>query len=395
MGKPQYGKGKIDWAGAIITDDSRLSGNPVSREAVVEYFEAMDVVNHWRAVHSYPLHAIKMTLKRRAQAIDANAIIAQRLKRSASIRLKLKLSTAGGNHPNLSQMQDIGGCRAVMGSVAQVRRLEKVFAEAARKSPHRGPQFHKATDYISQPKSSGYRGIHLIYKFRTDSPKHSCYNGQRIEIQIRSRLQHYWATAVETYSTFTGEALKSNLGSDLWKRFFALVSTCIALQESSPIIPGTPGTIEDLEPEMKRLYRELNVDNVLSGWSIANKAIEDTDRAGAKDAAFYLLVLNPNVFDLDITVFRVNELALANSEYSRIEKDRPDLQAVLVSVDSLASLRTAYPNYFLDTVGFLGFVKKLVKEPRSTAASNIVSSILTSVDVDEAVTRTHLTTSRK
>ena len=34
----------------------------------------------------------------------------------------------------------------------------------------------------------------------------------RIEMQIRTKLQHIWATAVETMGTFLGQALKSRQG---------------------------------------------------------------------------------------------------------------------------------------------------------------------------------------
>jgi ppGpp synthetase/RelA/SpoT-type nucleotidyltranferase len=122
-----------------------------------------------RTVHSYPLQAMKMTLKRRAKSIDPTAIVSQRLKRFASIMLKLRLSKEEGHHPNLSQMQDIGGCRAVMDTVQQVRRLEKTFLDASRKNPQRGPEYSKTSDYLANPKANGYRGIHLVYKFRSDS----------------------------------------------------------------------------------------------------------------------------------------------------------------------------------------------------------------------------------
>jgi ppGpp synthetase/RelA/SpoT-type nucleotidyltranferase len=360
--KPLYGKGRIDWAGKILAEEEALAGPEFYVAELEAYFEAVEVVNNWRAIHSYPLHAMKMTLKQRARAIYPTAIIAQRLKRLASIKLKLKLSKEAGHHPNLSQMQDIGGCRAVMGSVAQVRELERVFAEASRKSPHRGPQYDKTSDYLSKPKGNGYRGVHLIYRYRTDSAKHSCYNGQRIEIQLRSRLQHYWATAVETYSTFTGEALKSNIGSAQWMRFFALVSSGIALMEKSPTVPGTVETTAELIPEVAELYRTLNVENVLNGWSVATKALEAGAEGEVRNPSMFLLVLDPNVFDLRITPYKAGDLALANEEYAKIEKEEPHLQAVLVSVDSLAALRSAYPNYFLDTAGFLELVRKFLKD---------------------------------
>jgi ppGpp synthetase/RelA/SpoT-type nucleotidyltranferase len=299
--RPQYGKGQIDRAGEILAKEEDTFETAKDFQ---EYVDAVDIVSNWRTVHSYPLQAMKMTLKRRAKSIDPTAIVSQRLKRFASIMLKLRLSKEAGHHPNLSQMQDIGGCRAVMDNVQQVRTLERKFLHAARKNPLRGPEYFKTSDYLTSPKNNGYRGIHLVYKFRSNSTQHSCYSGQRIEIQLRSRLQHYWATAVETYSTFTGEALKSNIGSDEWKRFFALVSSSIAISEKNPTVPGTPSTMGEIVPELQQLYTKLNVYNVLNGWSIATRHVEKDEHAEMKNADMYLLVLDPNVFRLTITPYQ-------------------------------------------------------------------------------------------
>ena len=50
-------------------------------------------------------------------------------------------------------------------------------------------------DYITTPKDSGYRGVHLIYRYYSD--KNETFNGLKIEVQIRTALQHAWATAVD------------------------------------------------------------------------------------------------------------------------------------------------------------------------------------------------------
>jgi hypothetical protein len=352
--KPQYPKGRVDWAGEILADIPNVlpPGDDI--------LQAIGIMNNWRAVHAYPLQTIKMALKRRAGRVCHTAIVAQRLKRLASIRLKLELSRAAGNHPSLSQMQDIGGCRAIVDSVSQVRAVENLFAEASKKNPHRGPQFSKTYDYISNPKLSGYRSVHLVYRFRSDSAEHSCYNGQRIEIQLRSRLQHYWATAVETYSTFAGEALKSNIGSEDWKRFFAVVSSSFALKEREPTIPGTPGTLAELIPELSDLFSRLNVERVLGGWTSMVKDVSSEKAEGLADAELYLLVLNPETYLTELYAYSREGMAEATARYAQIEKDNPNLQAVLVSVDSVAALRTAYPNYFLDTAAFLAEVKEVL-----------------------------------
>jgi len=259
-------------------------------------------------------------------------------------------------------MQDIGGCRAVMENVAQVRQLQRVFEEACEKNPHRGPLYSKKYDYIAEPKRSGYRGVHLVYRFRSSSAMHKCYNGQRIEIQLRSQRQHSWATAVETYSTFSGEALKSNIGSDDWKRFFALVSSAIAIQEMAPCVPNTPDTVAGLRPELKSLYSKLNVFNVLSEYTAAIKFTKETPDIDMQEADAFLLVLDSENFSVSVTPYKRGALAAANARYAQIEKEEPKLQAVLVSADSLAALRLAYPNYFLDTTGFINLVKTVIGE---------------------------------
>jgi len=354
--KPKYTKGQINRAGEILSLENPFEDAQCSNE---EYFQTFDIVNNWRAVHSYPLQAMKMSLKRRAQRVCPSAIVAQRLKRLASIKLKLKLSREAGNHPSLSQMQDIGGCRAVMDSVSDVRLVENAFLEASKKNPNRGPQYSKKYDYIANPKDNGYRSVHLVYRFRSDSSQHSCYNGQRIEIQLRSRKQHYWATAVETYSTFSGEALKSNIGREEWKRFFALISSVIAIQENESTIPATPLTLETIRPELSNLYHSLGVYNVLSGWAAITKFTQEQS-LDEQGAVLYLLVLDPETFTTTLEVYQKHQETLATAEYARIEKDSPKLQAVLVAVDSVAALRTAYPNYFLDTTSFLDLVRDVI-----------------------------------
>ncbi len=301
-----------------------------------------------------------MTLKSRAKRVCTSAIVAQRLKRLASIKLKLRLSKEAGNHPSLSQMQDIGGCRAIVDTVAQVREVETLFADASKKNPHRGPQYSKTSDYISSPKSNGYRSVHLVYRFRSDSPEHSCYNGQRIEIQLRSRLQHYWATAVETYSTFSGEALKSNIDRRNGSIFLPSYQARSPSRKINPLSQRVPDNIAEIIPELRALYKSLNVNNVLRGWAVITKVTAEDTHEEIREAAMYLLVLNPETFSTSLFPYVKEKMAEANAHYAQVEKDNPNLQAVLVSVDSVAALRTAYPNYFLDTTAFLQEVDQVL-----------------------------------
>src|ERR1019366_9744121 len=93
-------------------------------------------------------------------------------------------------------------------------------------------------DYVDHPKASGYRSYHLIYRYFSD--KKATHNGLKIEVQIRSQLQHAWATAVETVGTFIQQALKSSQGEEDWLRFFALMGSAIAYREHGELVPDTP-----------------------------------------------------------------------------------------------------------------------------------------------------------
>ena len=263
----------------------------------------------------------------------------------------------------LSQMQDIGGCRAVMVDMRHVTQLVNIYRDATARNPNRH-MLAKEKDYIAQPKVDGYRSVHFVYKYKSKAEKYQIFNEQKIEIQIRSRLQHAWATAVETISTFTGQALKSSIGHDIghedWLRFFALMSSAIALREKCPAVPGTPEDKDELKKELKALSESLGVRNVLQGWGTAVQHV----MANAANAHAFLLVLDPNKNILRVTPYSKEELEKANSDYLIAEKQtetETSMQAVLVSVDSIATLKSAYPNYYLDTTAFVKALQEAIK----------------------------------
>jgi hypothetical protein len=347
---PNYSRKRVNEAGKYLTI-APLWGR--DRDA------ALDVINNWRAAHSYPLHVIKMNLLQRARRLDPNAIIAQRQKRLSSIRSKL-LSKPD---MKLSQMQDIGGCRAVMVDMRRVTQLVDLYRDANARNPNRHT-LAKEKNYIAEPKTDGYRSYHFVYKYKSRAEEYKIFNEQKIEIQIRSRLQHAWATAVETISTFTGQALKSSIGHDIghddWLRFFALMSSSIALREKCPPVPGTPDDRKELKQELKALSDSLRVQEVLQGWGTAVRHVV----TNAANAHAFLLVLDPNKNTLQVVPYLKDELVRANDDYLIAEKRtevETNVQAVLVSVDSIATLKSAYPNYYLDTTAFVKALQEATK----------------------------------
>ncbi len=351
---PQFSKAKVNWAGEMLAR-SAMDSYADYRDYYEEYFRALEIVNNWRSSHSFPLNTFTVGMKRRTKKIDANVITAQRIKRLSSIEYKLnRFSTM-----TLSQMQDIGGCRAIMASVPNVQRLVIDYRDSEIKHP-----LHQCDDYIANPKDSGYRGIHLIYRYNSDRKK--TYNSLKVEMQIRTHLQHAWATAVETVGTLQQQALKSSQGEEDWLRFFALISTAFAHREGSPLVPGTPPDYRMLVLEVRDYVKKLDLVNKLNAYGHAMRYLSNPQH-GRGENFYFLLELNPAQHSIEVTTFKLSESKLANDKYLEIEKKikgHPGAEAVLVSVDSLDVVRKAYPNYFLDTRVFINLVEQATRRLR-------------------------------
>jgi hypothetical protein len=342
---PSFSRAEINSASRVLTDHAlRSSISPP------DSMRAFDIVNNWRSSHAFPLNTIQIGLRRSAGLIDSNYLVAQRIKRLSSITHKLQRFPG----MKLSQMQDLGGCRAIMRSLHDVSRLGEMYKEGVGKHK-KGP----VDDYILNPKPSGYRGLHFIYRYFSD--RNTIYNDLKIEIQIRSSLQHAWATAVETVGTFTNQALKSSMGKDDWLRFFILMGSAIADIEGTPLVPGTPIKKSELVKELRSLNKSLQITEKLMSYGNALNKMSD---GLSKNAHYFILRLDTKRNSVTILGYPSKFLHLAEEKYSSIEKEIIDddtVDAVLVSVDSVTSLQRAYPNYFLDTKVFLEFVNDYIK----------------------------------
>ncbi len=329
----------MDAAGSTLID---ANASPTDLE------QALVVINNWRSSHSFPLNTFQVWLRKKT-ADDPTSVAAQRIKRLSSIKDKLRRFS----WLRLSEMQDIGGLRAVVATGHRVGEVAKLYRGSALKH-----KLDDSDDYIQSPKKSGYRGIHLIYRYHSD--RKQTYEGLKVEIQLRSRLQHLWATAVETVGTFLRQSLKASHGDEEWLRFFALMGSELAKRERTPPVPGTPEDAAELRAELRELTRQLDVANRLQMYGAVIKYIDSPDVRGAR---YFLLHLDPEANRVRLTAYRAEESEKASNEYLAVERaiaEAPGAEAVLVSVQSLTALRRAYPNYFLDTTEFLKALAKAI-----------------------------------
>jgi hypothetical protein len=178
-----------------------------------------------------------------------------------------------------------------------------------------------------------------------------------IEIQIRTKLQHAWATAVEAVGSIMGEDMKGGEGNLDWLRFFALMSSEIAEDEGCCLVPGTPETTKERQKEIRALDVKLGAIQSLDRLREAVRAVTSVRGCLAKA---YIVSL-----DADHRTVSINSVPKGASVDSYRAAERTSASSVLVEVDKAEDLRDAYPNYFLDVGEFTAFVKKSVNGLKS------------------------------
>ena len=119
MANVELSKAQVRKAGQTLRRFMR-SGQTLSAEESLKFDEAIVVVQQFRAAHQHPLVTANNGLRSMVRTAGCEVEVSQRLKRLNTILDKLV------REPNLplSSMQDIGGVRAVLNSIDEVRRVE-------------------------------------------------------------------------------------------------------------------------------------------------------------------------------------------------------------------------------------------------------------------------------
>ncbi|CAI3790682.1 RelA/SpoT domain-containing protein [Rheinheimera sp. MM224] len=331
--------------------------------------EAIDIIQNFREVHLYPLMLIKNHLARTAKKINRSTVIARRLKRLPTIINKLERPTLDGNQSNaikLTRMQDIGGCRAIVRNLEELQSLQDKLEKS--KSVHK---IINKSNYLI-PKDSGYGGVHLIYSCFDEDETGNNWKKTKIEVQLRTKLQHAWATTLEIIDTLEKIELKTSLtGHDKWRRFFRVAGILVAHDERAATVEESE--LNNLEKELKILVDELGVMNKLTRFTFGIKAATASavNFSSSKTIGMCLVTLtrkdldNPIVYNGDkmqIKVqaqqFKTTDSKLALAALNDSEKDPSIVLSVLLATSDARSLKKAYPNYFGDTMDFRNFIKK-------------------------------------
>lgn len=178
-------KSQVNKAGKLIR--RRARGERIDD---MQYRVALATLREFRSEFRGPLIKATMGLRSVVGTEGCEIRVSQRLKRTPTVVDKLVREPT----MQLGNMHDIAGCRAVLGSLNEVRRVQR------RLSKNRPPL--RTFDYIENPKPSGYRGIHVVVQ----------YDDRPVEVQLRTVGMHEWAMTVEQLGVRLQVELKSGKG---------------------------------------------------------------------------------------------------------------------------------------------------------------------------------------
>jgi ppGpp synthetase/RelA/SpoT-type nucleotidyltranferase len=321
-------KSKIDRAGqAFAKDDFRN---------VEDMLELEEVFDEYRKSHLEPLSETTLELQSWLNGYGYDYYIAQRLKRKPQIIRKLNRLSV-----RLTQLQDIGGCRIIVEKNDVVDQIIEFLKSKIAST--KDLTLTRITDYREKGRDvTGYRSVHLLLERA----------GRKLELQLRSRIQHYWAESIERTSVIYGFHLKEGEGDSIVISYFQKLSDAFYELESG----RTPSARARLEIDKAKNDAEALIREVGASKAIDSFVNEDIIRTLTEKER-----RNPNPINNWIIVFdwgsgqfvswdivgRTPDEAI--EAYVRYENQFPvekNFEVVLIGSSHVATVRKTHSHYF-------------------------------------------------
>jgi conserved domain protein (fragment) len=318
--------------------------------------------DNFREAHNIIIKLFTIELKK--VNFSERHLTASRNKRIETIISKL----CRPEKPKLDRIHDIAGTRIIFENIKSLEDyidiLENTelvnFKEKINEDKNR-------YNYIKNPKSDGYRSIHKVFYYSSNIPystlneKSFNLENKKIELQLRTRLQHIWATTVEIYDIINKSNIKTGTHNKLETKEGLFFKKC------SLVFEGIESNdVEKIKININEIFRDkdlVEIYNRLKG--IKNiKNIQLPKTLGSDEVFILITDLNKG----KTTFFTTEPIEkndkqdtfLINASYRRLEEKntKGEYILLLLTLGDIKKLKNVYPNYFLNTNEFISILKK-------------------------------------
>ncbi len=318
--------------------------------------------DNFREAHNIIIKLFTIELKK--VNFSKQHLTASRNKRIETIISKL----CRPEKPKLDRIHDIAGTRIIFENIKSLEDyidiLENTelvnFKEKINEDKNR-------YNYIKNPKSDGYRSIHKVFYYSSNIPystlneKSFNLENKKIELQLRTRLQHIWATTVEIYDIINKSNIKTGTHNKLETKEGLFFKNC------SLVFEGIESNdVEKIKININKIFRDkdlVEIYNRLKG--IKNiKNIQLPKTLGSDEVFILITDLNKGkttFFTTDpIEKNDKQDTFLINASYRRLEEKntKGEYILLLLTLGDIKKLKNVYPNYFLNTNEFISILKK-------------------------------------
>lgn len=297
----------------------------------------LNLLQEYRKTFERPLQKVFSVI---SQINKKDCIFAFRIKRLDSIIRKLQRfennSENRGNKMVLSNMIDIAGCRCIIENNDE--KLQKRITEKFRKKLN----ICGERNWL-KGKDSGYKALHLYIK----------QDGKKIEFQIRTKVQHNWATLVEIIDVLFDKKLKEGEKYGELNEFECLYSRVGSLTETEILRLVEIEQKYEIFKKMCEIFKS-NYLSVRKQWLNGKSQREN----------HYFVITTTNIGgDIRTSIEGYKEFNAAENNY--FKKFQEDLGANIVliytNICDFEKISMAYSNYFLAMHGFFDSYRNLLE----------------------------------
>lgn len=323
----EVSKSRLDIAGRSLARSEFSSDDA--------WLEAELLLDDYRAAHLTPLTETTAQLQQWLEARGDHYYLAQRLKRKPQILRKLaRLSV------RLSQLQDIGGLRVIVPDTRDVDALYRYIK--ARMVSSDDILEVGIKDYRERGRDrTGYRALHVILQR----------SGFKLELQVRSQIQHAWAENIERTSVVYGYHLKEEEGDPAVLAYFRLLSDAFYDIENGRRVDAADRLRIDRQRDLAQDVLSASTRSGLIGRSSGDDVVKAIGSSHVASGGIFNWIL---VFDWNSGSFVHWELAPrsprdAVSAYVRSERQFPQedgFEVVLAGASEPETLRQTHTHYF-------------------------------------------------